>query len=125
MSEVHLEEHSSPIKTRKQLIIVVLLAFLVPVILIVMLSQLVTTGFDASKDNPALSDEAVAQRARPQVEVAPALDPVAAARHQRSPGPVFLLGLLQQVHQRSHGFITPAPLSQLCIACASARTTKS
>ena len=30
MSEVHIEEHSSPIKTPKQLIIVVLLSFLVP-----------------------------------------------------------------------------------------------
>jgi cytochrome c5 len=71
MSEVHIEEHSSPIKTPKQLIIVVLLAFLVPIVLIVMLSQLVTTGFDASKNNPALSDAAVAQRLKPvgQVEV--------------------------------------------------------
>jgi len=71
MSEVRLEEHSSPIKTPKQLIIVVLLAFLVPITLIVMLSQLVTTGIDASKNNPALSDEAVAARLKPvgQVEV--------------------------------------------------------
>ena len=30
MSEVHVEEHSSPIRTPKQLVIVVLLAFLVP-----------------------------------------------------------------------------------------------
>ncbi len=71
MSEVHLEEHSSPIKTPKQLIIVILLAFLVPIILIVMLSQLVTTGINVAKTNPALSDEAVAARLKPvgQVEV--------------------------------------------------------
>lgn len=71
MSEVHLEEHSSPIKTPKQLIIVLALAFVVPIILIVMLSQLMTTGFDASKSNPALSDAAIAQRLKPvgQVEV--------------------------------------------------------
>jgi cytochrome c5 len=71
MSEVHVEERSSPIKTPKQLIIVVLLAFLVTITLIVMLSQLVTTGIDTSKNNPALSDEAVAQRLKPvgQVEV--------------------------------------------------------
>lgn len=67
--EVHIEEHSSPIKTPKQLIIVILLAFLVPIILIVMLSQLVTTGFDASKNNPALSDEAIARRLKPLGEV--------------------------------------------------------
>lgn len=69
MSEVPVEEHSSPIKTPKQLIIVVLLAFLVPIVLIVMLSQLVTTGFDASKNNPALSDEAIAKRLKPAGEV--------------------------------------------------------
>jgi len=69
MSEVHLEEHSSPIKTPKRLIIVVLLALVVAIILIVMLSQLVTTGFDASKNNPALSDEAIAQRLKPVGDV--------------------------------------------------------
>ena len=76
MSEVHVEEHSSPIQTPKQLIIVILLAFLVPITVIVMLSQLVTTGIDASKNNPALSDEAVAARLKPvgQVEV---IDPSA------------------------------------------------
>lgn len=77
MSEVRLEEHSSPIKTPKQLIIVLVLAFVVPIILIVMLSQLVTTGFDASKNNPALSDAAIAQRLKPvgQVEVVDASAP--------------------------------------------------
>ncbi len=77
MSEVHIEEHSSPIKTPKQLIIVILLAFLVPIMLIAMLSQLVTTGFDASKNNPALSDEAIARRLKPvgDVEVVDASAP--------------------------------------------------
>ena len=71
MSETHLEEHSSPIKTPKQLVIVILLSFLVPIILIVMLSQLVTTGSNAGKANSALTDEAVAARIKPvgQVEV--------------------------------------------------------
>jgi cytochrome c5 len=69
MSEVHIEEHSSPIKTPKQLIIVILLSFLVPIILIVMLSQLITTGISVEKNQ--LSDEAVAARIKPvgQVEV--------------------------------------------------------
>jgi cytochrome c5 len=71
MSEAHIEEHSSPIKTPKQLIIVILLSFLVPIILIVMLSQLLTTGIKTDKEHPALSDEAVAARIKPvgQVEV--------------------------------------------------------
>jgi cytochrome c5 len=70
MSEVHLEEHSSPIKTPKQLIIVVLLSFLVPIVVIVMLSQLITTGVSPDKDSQG-SDEAIAARLKPigQVEV--------------------------------------------------------
>ena len=71
------EEHSSPIKTPKQLIIIVVLALLVSIVLIAMVSQLVTTGFDASKNNPALSDEAIAQRLKPvgDVEVVDASAP--------------------------------------------------
>lgn len=69
MSEVHIEEHSSPIKTPKQLIIVVVLAFLVPVVLIVMLTQLVTGSTKFGKDHPGMSDEAIAKRLKPVGEV--------------------------------------------------------
>jgi len=69
MAEIHVEEHSSPIKTPQQLVIVVLLAFAVPITLIVMLTQLVTSGGDLSKDNPALSEEAIAKRLKPVGEV--------------------------------------------------------
>ena len=69
MSEIHIEEHSSPIKTPKQLIIVVFLAFAVPITLIVMLSQLVTSGMDSSKSSPGMSDEAIAKRLKPVGEV--------------------------------------------------------
>jgi cytochrome c5 len=48
------EEHSSPIKTPKQLIIVVLLAFAVPITLAVMISQLVTSGEKGSHDDDSL-----------------------------------------------------------------------
>ncbi len=48
------EEHSSPIKTPKQLIIVVLLAFAVPITLAVMVSQLVTSGEHGSHENDSL-----------------------------------------------------------------------
>jgi cytochrome c5 len=68
--EIHVHEHSSPIKTPKQLIIVVVLAFAVPVTVIAMLASLVTGGTDlAAKNNPALSDEAVAKRLKPVGEV--------------------------------------------------------
>ncbi len=60
----HTEERNSFIKTPKQLIVVILLGFSVPVILIVLLAMLATTGgFDA--DHPAMSDEAIAQRIKP------------------------------------------------------------
>lgn len=71
MSEVHIEEHSSPIKTPKQLITVILLSFLIPIILIVLLSQLLTTGLKTGDKTAAMSDEAIAARLKPvgQVEV--------------------------------------------------------
>jgi cytochrome c5 len=48
------EEHSSPIKTPKQLVIVVLLAFAVPITVAVLVSQLVTSGEQGSHDNDSL-----------------------------------------------------------------------
>lgn len=71
MSEAHNEEHSSPIKTPKQLITIIVLAFLVPITLMVILSQLLTTGINTDKDHPALSAEGVAARIKPvgRVEV--------------------------------------------------------
>jgi cytochrome c5 len=70
MSEqIHVEEHSSPIKTPTQLIVVVVLSFLVPITLIAMLAHLATRGGDFGKGNPAMSDEAVAKRLKPVGEV--------------------------------------------------------
>ena len=46
-----MEEHSSPIKTPKQLIFVVLLAFAVPITIAGLLSQLVTSGEKGMGDN--------------------------------------------------------------------------
>ena len=69
MAEPHAEEHGSLIKTPKQLVIVVVLAFAVPITLIVMLTQLITSGGDTSKSNPAMSEEAVAKRIRPVGDV--------------------------------------------------------
>jgi cytochrome c5 len=55
------EEHSSPIKTPKQLVIVVLLAFAVPITLAVLVSQLVTSGEQGSHDD----DSVVLSRIQP------------------------------------------------------------
>ncbi len=44
MAESHMEEHSSPIKTPKQLIVAVVLAFAVPVIGIIMIAEFASGG---------------------------------------------------------------------------------
>ena len=68
--EIHVEEHSSPIRTPKQLVIVVVLAFTVPIILIALIAHLATLSVDSAVDNPGMSEEAIAKRLRPVGEVA-------------------------------------------------------
>ena len=48
------DQHSSPIKTPKQLIIVVVLAFVVPISLIILVTQLVTGGAHGTGDDAAI-----------------------------------------------------------------------
>ncbi|MGH8767598.1 MAG: c-type cytochrome [Blastocatellia bacterium] len=69
MAEVHIKEHSSPIKTPKQLIVVVVLSFLVPVLGIVMIAVLATGGLKIDPKSSAMSEEAVARRLKPVGEV--------------------------------------------------------
>jgi cytochrome c5 len=57
------DSHASFIQTPQQLIVVILLAFLVPIIGIILLVQLVTSGQRA--DPSALTPEAVAERIQP------------------------------------------------------------
>jgi cytochrome c5 len=70
MSEVHVEDHSTPIRTSQQLIVVVLLAFLVPIVLIVMMVQMVTGGLRVDTGSRSMSEDAVAQRLKPVGDVA-------------------------------------------------------
>lgn len=63
MADIHIEEHSSPIKTPKQLVTVAVLAFVVPVLVIIGLAQLVTGGITASPR--AMAPEQVQQRIAP------------------------------------------------------------
>lgn len=78
------DDHTSLIKTPKQFIIAVLAGFLVPIISIVLISQLVISSLGGiSKDDPALSPEAVAKRLKPVGEVAMA-DSAGAAKVERS-----------------------------------------
>jgi len=67
------DEHSSFIKTPQQLITIVLLAFVVPIIGIVMLVQLVVNRPHA--DPKALGSEAVAARIQPVGKVESARPP--------------------------------------------------
>jgi cytochrome c5 len=62
--------HESPIKTPKQLVTVLVLAFVVPIVLIVLLSQLATSGRIFDKSSPAMSPQEIAKRIKPVAEVA-------------------------------------------------------
>ena len=70
MNEAHVEDHSTPIETPKQLIVVVVLAFLIPILLIVMITQMVTGGLRVEVGGRAMSEDAVAERLKPVGEVA-------------------------------------------------------
>ncbi|MEN5160406.1 c-type cytochrome [Achromobacter spanius] len=61
----HIEEHSSPIKTPKQLIVTVVLAFVVPIAIIILLVNMVVSGTKTGAGSDALSGEAVARRIAP------------------------------------------------------------
>jgi cytochrome c5 len=61
----HDSEHESPIKTPKQLITVIALAFLVPILLIVLLSQFVANIRSVDMESAAMSPDAVAKRLKP------------------------------------------------------------
>ncbi|KRC84771.1 cytochrome C [Achromobacter sp. Root83] len=61
----HIEEHSSPIKTPKQLIVTIVLAFVVPIAIIILLVNMVVTGNKTNAGSDALSGEAIARRIAP------------------------------------------------------------
>ena len=63
--EVHIEEHESLIKTPQQLIVVVVLAFLIPVLGIILIAELATGGLKFDSKSSAMSDAAVAERLKP------------------------------------------------------------
>jgi len=59
------EEHSSIIKTPKQLITVVVAAFVFPVLIIMLLGHLVVGNAPIDLNSPGFSDQAVAKRLKP------------------------------------------------------------
>jgi cytochrome c5 len=66
---VKVQKHELPIKTPRQFIVVIVLAFLVPIIAIVLLVSLITGGKGIDKTSPAMSPEAIAARIKPVGEV--------------------------------------------------------
>ena len=79
MAEVHVEEHKSLIKTPQQLIVVVVLAFLIPVLGIIMIAELATGGLKVDPKSATMSNAAVAERLKPIAVAAPAPSGPAAA----------------------------------------------
>src|SRR4051812_39519193 len=69
MSLPDIPPHESPIKTPKQLVLVLALAFIVPITVILMIAYLATSGHRPDPDSPALSPQKVAERIRPVAEV--------------------------------------------------------
>jgi cytochrome c5 len=65
MPEVHAGKHASLIKTPRQLVVVVLLAFLIPAIGIVMIASFVTGGLKVDSRSSDQSAAAVAERLKP------------------------------------------------------------
>jgi len=63
------EEHQSPIRTPKQLIIAVIAAFVVPIFIIVLLVIYVTGGKQTGEGSDAMSPEAVAARIAPVAQL--------------------------------------------------------
>lgn len=59
------EDHHSPIKTPKQLIVTIVLSFILPVIIIILLVQLVTTGDQVGAGSNTLTPEAIQKRIAP------------------------------------------------------------
>lgn len=61
----HNEEHASPIKTPKQLIVTVVLAFALPILIIILLVNMVASGAKVGAGSDTLTEEAVNQRIAP------------------------------------------------------------
>jgi cytochrome c5 len=65
VQQPHPEDHGSPIRTPKQLAVVVLLSFVVPIIVIILLVNFVTAGNRVGAGSDSLTEESIANRLRP------------------------------------------------------------
>lgn len=81
----NVESHESLIKTPQQLVTVIILAFAVPIVIIVLVAQLVTGGLRIDPQDPRMSESAVAGRIKPVGEVVLAGEVPAAASATAAP----------------------------------------
>lgn len=68
-NEANIQEHPSLIKTPRQLLVVVLASFVVPVALILMIVQLVIGGLRTDPSQPGMDENSIAARIKPVGEV--------------------------------------------------------
>ena len=61
----HIEEHSSPIKTPKQLVVTIVLSFVIPIAIIIILVNMVVSGTKVGAGSDTLTEEAVTKRIAP------------------------------------------------------------
>jgi cytochrome c5 len=102
--EAHVEEHESLIKTPQQLIVVVVLAFLIPVLAIVMIAEFATGGLKVDPKSASMSDAAVAERLKPIAANAPAPSgPAAASGAAKAGGKPDGQAVYQSVCTACHG----------------------
>lgn len=61
----HIEEHASPIKTPKQLVVTIVLSFVIPIAIIILLVNMVVSGTKVGAGSDTLTEEAVTKRIAP------------------------------------------------------------
>lgn len=106
MNEAKVHEHYSPIKTPQQLITVGILAFIVPVFLIVFIAKLAVGGLKVDPANKEFSDQATAKRLEPVGQVHIGTPPAA-------PAPVAAVATNAQVEPASGDKV----YQNSCFAC--------
>ena len=69
MADVQFEEGSSPSKTAKEAIAIMVLTIVVSIVAILLIMNLVTGGMRIDPDSPAMSEDSIAKRLKPVGEV--------------------------------------------------------
>ena len=59
------ESHEGPIKTPKQLVVTVVAAFVVPIVVIILMTNFVASGKKSGAGSDGLGEEAIARRLQP------------------------------------------------------------